>query len=233
MKTKTEQKKYISLEGKVTHSKKILRKAYEKHGDQMAIFWTGGKDSTVLLHMVREVFGSDRKFPILYLDTQLDFKEVYDFIERLKKEWNLKLITIKTTDEHMKKYESLKTKKERVELASIFKIILLKEAVKKYNLPALVIGIRWDEHSERIAEKYFSPRDDHMRIHPLLHFTEKDIWKYIKENKVPYISLYDKGYRSLGEKEFTNPATPDGGERSGRQKEREVIMKRLRDLGYF
>jgi phosphoadenosine phosphosulfate reductase len=120
-----------------------------------------------------------------------------------------------------------------VELASLFKIVLLKEAVKKHNLPALIIGIRWDEHPERISEKYFSPREDHMRVHPLLHFTEKDIWDYIKLHKVPYVSLYDKGYRSLGEKEFTKPATNDGGERSGRQKEREIIMKKLRRLGYF
>ena len=58
-----------------------------------------------------------------------------------------------------------------------------------------------------------------MRIHPLLHFTEKDIWKYIKNQKIPYVSLYDKGYRSLGEKEFTKPAASGGGERSGRQKD--------------
>lgn len=223
---------YNSLEEKVSHSKKVLQEAFEKYGEEMAIFWTGGKDSTVLLHMTRDVF-PNKKFPILYLDTQLDFEEVYNFINKLVKEWKLDLVTVKTTKEQMKKYNTLKTKAERVKLASLFKIILLKDAVKKYKLPALVIGIRWDEHPERISEKYLSPREDHIRIHPLLHFTEKDIWDYIKQHNVPYVSLYDKGYRSLGEKEFTQPAAPSGGERSGRQKEREVIMKKLRQLGYF
>lgn len=221
------------LKDKVEYSKKVLLQAHEKYGEEMAIFWTGGKDSTVLLHMIRDVFGTNKKFPLLYLDTQLDFEEVYEFINKVVKDWKLNLITIKTTDKQMKKYNALPTKKERVELASYFKIILLKDAVKKHKLPALAIGIRWDEHPERIAEKYFSPRENHVRIHPLLHFTEKDIWDYIKHHKVPYISLYDKGYRSLGEKEFTKPATSDGDERSGRQKEREVIMKKLRRLGYF
>jgi len=225
--------KHTDLAEKINESENVLRKAYEKYGDRIAIFWTGGKDSTVLLHMIRNIFGNKNKLKVLFLDTQLDFDEVYEFIERIKKEWRINLITEKTTDKMMKKYNSLKTKKERVELASIFKIILLKEAVKKQKLPALAIGIRWDEHPERASEKYFSPREGHVRVHPLLHFTEEDIWKYIKKFRLPYISLYDKGYRSLGEREFTKPSTRSGGERSGRQKEREVIMKRLRDLGYF
>lgn len=226
-------KKYNTLDEKISHSKRVLSEAHKKYGEKMATFWTGGKDSTVLLHMIREVFGTQKKFPILYLDTQLEFEDVYNFIKKMVKEWNLNLVTVKTTDEQMKNYNALRTKKERVELASIFKIVLLKEAVKKYKLASLVIGIRWDEHPERIGEKYFSPRDNHMRIHPLLHFTEKDIWEYIKRYKIPYVSLYDKGYRSLGEKEFTRPAADGGGERSGRQKEREIIMKKLRTLGYF
>jgi len=226
-------KKDNNLRQKIEESKSVLKKAYEKYEDKMAIFWTGGKDSTVLLHIIRDVFGKKNNFPILYLDTQLEFEEVYEFIENLKKKWKLNLTIEKTTDKMMEKYNSLRTKKERVELASIFKIILLKKAVKKYRLPAIVIGIRWDEHPERISEKYLSLRPDHMRIHPLLHFTEEDIWNYIKQFKIPYNSLYSKGYRSLGEKEFTRPSKEGGGERSGRQKEREIIMKRLRDLGYF
>lgn len=225
--------KYKNLEAKIEKAKRVLRDAYGEYRDEMAIFWTGGKDSTVLLHLVRDVFGKNNVFRTLFLDTQLDFEEVYDFIEKIRHDWNLNLITVKTSREQMKKYNSLPTKAARVKLASLFKIILLKQAVKKYKLPALIIGIRWDEHLERIGEKYWSRRVDHVRIHPLLHFTEKDIWDYTRKYKLPYISLYDKGYRSLGEKEFTKPSRPGAGERSGRQKEREVIMKRLRALGYF
>ena len=213
MKKSSSIEKNNALHQKIAESENVLRKAYEKYGDRMAIFWTGGKDSTVLLHVIREVFGKKNNFPILYLDTQLEFEEVYEFIEDIKKKWKLNLITEKTTGKMMKKYNLLKTKKERVELASIFKIILLKEAVKKYKLPALVIGIRWDEHPERISEKYLSPRADHVRVHPLLHFTEDDIWNYIKQFKIPYNSLYSRGYRSLGEKEFTKPSKDGGGER--------------------
>lgn len=222
-----------SLESKIKKSKEVIKEAFRKHGNKMAIFWTGGKDSTVLLHMIREIYGQKLEFPILFLDTGLDFKEVYDFIDRLDKMWSLNLVTVKPTEKLAKEYRNQKTKKDRVTFASMMKIILLKQAVKEHKLPALVIGIRWDEHKERIGEKYFSDREDHIRIHPLLHWTEEDIWNYIRSFNVPYVSLYDLGYRSLGEKEFTKPAKSDGDERSGRAKDREVIMKRLRTLGYF
>ena len=221
------------LPEKIQKAKEVLLDADKKFGKNMAIFWTGGKDSTVLLHIIRDVFGEKLQFPILYLDTRLDFDEVYEFIDRLTKEWGLNLITVRADDQMMEKYNALKTKPERVVLASQYKIVLLKKAVKDYNLPAVVIGIRRDEHKERINEEYSSPREDHVRIHPLLDWTEEDIWAYTREFKLPYISLYDKGYRSLGEKDFTEPAKPGGDERSGRHKEREVIMKQLRAMGYF
>ena len=159
-----------SLEEKIENSKKVLKEAYEKYGKGMAISWTGGKDSTTLVHIARNIFGSKNKLPIIYLDTQLDFEEIYSFIDKVSKKWSLNLFTIKTTKEQMEKYNSLKIKADRSKLATYFKINLLKKAIKKYKITALVSAIRWDEQPERVAEKYFSPRKDHMRIHPLLHF---------------------------------------------------------------
>ncbi|MDZ4697054.1 MAG: sulfate adenylyltransferase subunit CysD [Deltaproteobacteria bacterium] len=92
----------------------------------------------------------------------------------------------------------------------------------------VIVGARADEEGSRSKERYFSPRDKHnqwdvgdqppefwnqfktdfapgthVRIHPLLDWTELDIWEYLQREEVPLISLYfDKGegkrYRSLG-----------------------------------
>jgi sulfate adenylyltransferase subunit 2 len=99
----------------------------------------------------------------------------------------------------------------------------------------VIVGIRADEEGSRSKERYFSPRDQfndweleqqppefwnqyktdfkpgtHVRIHPLLDWTELDIWEYIKRENIPVVSLYfDQGngtrYRSLGCSPCTNP----------------------------
>lgn len=92
----------------------------------------------------------------------------------------------------------------------------------------VIVGVRADEEGSRSKERYFSPRDKnndwdvaeqppefwnqyktdyakgtHVRVHPLLDWTELDIWEYIKKENIPVVSLYfDQGegkrYRSLG-----------------------------------
>lgn len=99
----------------------------------------------------------------------------------------------------------------------------------------VIVGVRADEEGSRSKERYFSPRDKennwdfgsqppefwnqykteflpgtHLRIHPLLDWTELDIWEYIFRENIPVVSLYfDKGngerYRSLGCYPCTKP----------------------------
>ena len=99
----------------------------------------------------------------------------------------------------------------------------------------VIVGVRSDEEGSRSKERYFSPRDKnsdwgvgdqppelwnqfktdfapgtHIRVHPLLDWTEQDIWEYIEREKIPITDLYfDQGkgerYRSLGCYPCTQP----------------------------
>ncbi len=103
----------------------------------------------------------------------------------------------------------------------------------------VIVGVRSDEEGTRSKERYFSPRDKksawdladqppefwnqyktdfapgtHVRIHPLLDWTELDIWEYIKKENIPTVSLYyNQGnglrYRSLGCGPCTKPVESD------------------------
>ena len=105
----------------------------------------------------------------------------------------------------------------------------------------VILGIRADEEGSRSKERYFSPRDGnnewevgyqppefwnqfktdfapgtHVRIHPLLDWTELDVWKYIRRENIPVVSLYfdqDDGhrYRSLGCAPCTRPVESTAG----------------------
>ncbi len=147
----------------------------------------------------------------------------------------------------------------------------------------VIVGIRADEEGSRSKERYFSPRDKnndwdigdqppefwgqyktdfapgtHIRIHPLLDWTELDIWEYIKREGVPVVSLYfDQGegkrYRSLGCWPCTKPVDSEAknlddiieelrsgkfsniAERSGREQDKEDGggLEELRKDGYM
>ena len=98
------------------------------------------------------------------------------------------------------------------------------------------------------------PEGTHVRVHPLLHWTEVDIWKYTKREGIPVIDLYfardGKRYRSLGDQDITSPIASDAAtleeiitelettrnpERSGRamDHESEDAFERLRAAGYL
>jgi sulfate adenylyltransferase subunit 2 len=103
----------------------------------------------------------------------------------------------------------------------------------------VIVGVRADEEGSRSKERYFSPRDKynewnvgdqppelwnqfktdfapgtHVRIHPLLDWTELNIWEYIHRENIPVVPLYfnrgnGKRYRSLGCWPCTNPVDSD------------------------
>lgn len=219
---------------KIEKSIKVIKDALLRiEKNKIALAWTGGKDSTVLLHLVRIAFGGRIPFKVIFNDSTMEFKEIHKFIEKVSRLWDIDLITIKHSEGELEQFHKTNDYGKKKELSRIMKITAINQALKKYKIKAFMAGIRWDEHESRSREKYFSPRPDHMRIHPILHFTEKDIWKYIKHFGVPYVDLYSKGYRSLGEKPFTKKAKPGEGERSGRERDKEELMSRLRRMGYW
>ena len=224
----------MSLKRKVEKSRDIIKEAFEKFpAQQIAVAWTGGKDSTVLLHLVRSTI-ADPSYKVMFNDSTIEFPEVYDFVNQIHRKWELDLIWIRHLDTDLDAFNKAANDEEKMEIMRIAKINAINYALSRYQLKAFMSGIRWDEHEARSKEKYMSIRQTHLRIHPILHFTLEDIWDYIKTYEVPYISLYDKGYKSLGEQPYTKPVfDPHAPERAGREATKERNMKRLRKLGYW
>lgn len=263
----------LNIEGKIEYSKNILKEAIKRFGpENFAVAWTGGKDSTTLIWLLKDVC-SQLSIPMpncMFIDEGDVFGEISDIVQRLKKEWNLNVTIVKNTDIASKAKElgdiiyinnlNQRNKQELVNINftedsfpfepesyvgnHLMKTVPMKMFIEENGIKALATAIRWDEQDARKEETYFSERSNpnHTRVHPILHFRERDIWETIHKYKIPYCKLYEFGYRSLGAKCSTHknsdiPAwqqdmenTP---ERVGRGQDKEKIMSQLRTLGYM
>ena len=86
----------------------VIREAYAEFKSP-AVLWSTGKDSTVMLWLCKQAFLGAIPFPVIHIDTGYKFKQMYEFRDRIAKEWGLDLIV--TKNEEAMKYiqEALKT----------------------------------------------------------------------------------------------------------------------------
>lgn len=253
----------------------ILREAFNKI-DNLAMLWSIGKDSNAMLWLARKAFFGHVPFPLIHVDTSYKMPEMIEFRDRVAKEWDLNLIihqNKKAIDEGMGPDQG------RVTCCSALKTAPLKEVIAEHGFDGVIAGIRRDEEGTRAKERVFSPRGvdaqwdtrdqppefwdqfktdfppgTHVRIHPLLHWTEIDIWQYIEREKIPVVDLYfakdGKRYRSLGCGPCTGSIESEAStipeiihelkttrvsERAGRaqDQESEDAFERLRTEGYM
>ena len=240
--------------------------------DELYVAWTGGKDSTTMLWLYREACNAAGKplSRTMFIDEGSVFEEIWELVEQVKNLWNVDVAVVKNTDvsAKAKKMGDLirvadLNQRNRAEVANLefndeffpfepesfvgnhlMKTVAMNVFLEDHAVKALSTAIRWDEQQARVKEQTFSPRanPEHLRIHPILHFKERDIWDTIHAHKIPYCSLYSQGYRSLGAKgsTFKNSDIPaweqdleNTPERAGRGQAKEQVMAKLRDLGYM
>jgi sulfate adenylyltransferase subunit 2 len=241
---------------------------------RLALLWSLGKDSNVMIWIARKAFFGRVPFPVLHVDTAKKFPEMYAFRDRYSVEWDLDLIV-----EQCPPLETIDPTLPPAARSAARKTEGLKLALAKHGFDGLIAGIRRDEEPTRAKERVFSPRGTeggwnvrdqppefwdhfnasllpgtHLRIHPILNWTEVDIWAYTRREGIPIIPLYlardGKRYRSLGDMDITSPVASQATtideiiaeleatkvpERSGRamDHESEDAFERLRLGGYL
>jgi sulfate adenylyltransferase subunit 2 len=251
----------------------ILREAYASVAP-MVMLWSLGKDSCVMLWLARKAFLGHVPFRVVHIDTGYEFPEVYQFRDEITEAWDLPLEVYPAAP--IEQVDSTLTPGARF---AARKMQGLMNMVSERQLRGVIAGIRRDEQAVRAKERVFSPRDSegnwdfrdqpaemfdqfttdcppgsHLRIHPLLAWSERDIWRYIKRENIPVVPLYfaknGQRFRSLGEVGITEPIesradTVDAiiaeldadkrPERAGRtfDHESEDTFERLRAQGYL
>jgi sulfate adenylyltransferase subunit 2 len=183
-----------------------------------------GKDSAVMLHLARKAFfPSALPFPLLHVDTDWKFRDMYALRDKVAGQDGIDLIVHRNPEAEAKginpfDHGSLHT--------DLWKTEGLKQALDMYSFDAAFGGARRDEEKSRAKERIFSFRTashrwdpkrqrpelwslynvrknpgESMRVFPLSNWTELDIWTYILREKIEIVPLYLAAPRPVVERD--------------------------------
>ena len=209
------------------------------------LLFSGGKDSAVLLHLAAAAFSPARlPFPVMHVDTGLNFPEVLEFRDKWVAEIDAELIVASVPEaiEQGLVREEPNGSRNRIQTP------VLLEAAEAHGFDALFGGARRDEEKARAKERIFSFRDsfgqwdpknqrpelwnlyngrvfpgESMRVFPLSNWTELDIWRFIAHRDIPLPDLYFAKEREVIDRDgmlfAVNEFTPAG--------EHDTVQRRL------
>jgi sulfate adenylyltransferase subunit 2 len=176
------------------------------------LLFSGGKDSIVMLHVARKAFAPARiPFPVMHVDTGLNFPEILAYRDRWIQKLGLKLVVASVPDAMQRGLvrEEPNGSRNRIQTP------VLLETAERHGFDALFGGARRDEEKARAKERVFSFRDEFgqwdpknqrpeiwnlyngrvhvgqsIRVFPLSNWTELDVWTYIAEEQIEIPELY-------------------------------------------
>ncbi len=187
------------------------------------LLFSGGKDSIVMLHVARKAFAPARiPFPVMHVDTGLNFPEILAYRDRWIEKLGLKLVVASVPDAIERGFvqEEPNGSRNRIQTP------VLLETAEQHRFDALFGGARRDEEKARAKERVFSFRDEFgqwdpknqrpeiwnlyngqvhlgqsIRVFPLSNWTELDVWTYIAEEQIEIPELYLAKEREVVERD--------------------------------
>jgi sulfate adenylyltransferase subunit 2 len=177
------------------------------------LFFSGGKDSIVLLRLAEKAFRPARfPFPLLHIDTGHNFPEVIAFRDARAAQLGERLVVRSVEASMARGTVRLRSPTESRNAAQS---VTLLEAIAEFGFDACIGGARRDEEKARAKERVFSFRDEfgqwdpknqrpelwnlyntrvhrgeHMRVFPISNWTELDVWQYIAREHLEVPSIY-------------------------------------------
>lgn len=169
------------------------------------------------------IFKNDLPVEVITLDTGRLFPETYQVFSetllRYKKKINVCFPDAGDIEKLMSQkgpFSFYESKENRLECCHLRKVVPLNKVLK--NKSVWITGIRSEQSDNRssMANLEFDESKNLIKYHPLFDWSIQDVEKYIKEYHVPYNSLHDKGYPSIGCEPCTRPVLEGQNFRSGR-----------------
>ena len=208
------------LESKPAHE--ILKWGFKKYGDKMVLGSSFGAEDVVLIDMMCNINRNLTR--VFTLDTGRLNQETYNLIDKVRKKYDIKVDVYFPNASDVEEmvankgmnlmYESVENRKL---CCNLRKIEPLKRALKQFD--CWITGLRREQSTTRnkiLKIEVDTLNNNITKLNPLADWTNDEIWKYIRKNKVPYNELHDRGYPSIGCEPCTRAIKEGEDPRAGR-----------------
>jgi phosphoadenosine phosphosulfate reductase len=192
----------------------------EHFGEKIVLSTSLGLEDQVITAIVLR---QNPRAEVFTLDTGRLFPETYDLIARTNKFFGIRMLTYFPEPVRVEKmvaenginlfYDSVEKRKL---CCSIRKVAQLPRAFE--GKEAWICGLRKDQSVSRFFNKLveWDANNGLVKINPLINWTEKQVWDYIRKHNIPYNLLHDRGFPSIGCEPCTRAIEPGEDIRSGR-----------------
>jgi len=186
----------------------IVKHLWEFKAEEMFVAWSGGKDSTLLLALVRQF---EPNIPVVFNDTGIEFRETIEFVNYLRGEWNLNLIVTRPEITFWRVIErygvpvtsrySVKGKRTKAGIPKCCYYLKDKPVIKlirERGFKAEFVGLTaWESRSRWIAAGRYgichhAKSYNVCKVRPLLFFLPQEVWYLTKEWGIPVNKAYEK-----------------------------------------
>lgn len=214
----------LEKEYRTRHPQEIMEWGLSTFGEDCAIAFSGAED-VVLIDMAAK---TGKPFSVFCLDTGRLHPETYQYLQKVRDHYNIKLQIMSPNAEALQAFVQEKglysfLEDGHKECCGVRKVEPLRRALSGYK--AWISGQRKDQSPSTRSDLLVVHKDEAFsgvgdapltKMNPLADWSSTQVWQYIMEHKVPYNPLHQRGFRSIGCEPCTRPTLPGEHERAGR-----------------
>jgi len=196
-------------------AQRIVQWSTETFGDGLVMSTSFGIQSAVMLHLVTQI---EPSIPVIWVDTGYLPAKTYQFAEALTKrlKLNLKVYQSELSPARMEAIYGQLWAQADLESLNLYdrirKVEPMQRALKDLGASAWLAGLRADQTQHRRSLETVSQQTGIYKVLPILSWTSKDVYYYLKDNGLPYHPMYDEGYMSVGDWHSSRPITAADGD---------------------
>jgi len=200
-------------------AEQVIRWAHDRFGDGLVMTSSFGAQSAVMLHLVTSAVPG---IPVIFVDTGYLFPETYRFAHELTQrlDLNLRVFAPTMTPAHLEAIHGRLWEQGASELdlySRMTKVEPMRRALRELKVEAWLAGLRAEQTDHRAGLRRVDEQDGVVKVHPILHWTRRDVGQYMADHDLPYHPLVEQGYLSIGDVHTTRPVTEgESSDRAGR-----------------